>query len=153
VELIRHLLDLLYPYVVGEGCVQGPVELLPLPAKRERNGGYLPGSVDPAIGAAGPQYRPPGACEALQSAFQLALDRSAAGLELPTEEIGPVVVDGEPESTFGIWGHADKVDMGEERSRKAWTWSYLRRYPKGPLAGAFGGKGPLAYPIRERIQG
>ena len=114
-----------------------------MPAQRKGNRGYLARSVDPAIGAASPQDGPQGACQAFEGAFQLALDRSAAGLELPAEKIGTVVVHGEAESTFGMWGHADKVETGEERSRKAWTWSYLLRYPNRPLAHA----------IRELSQG
>ena len=92
-----------------------------MPADREGYRRHLTRSVYPRVGPAGPHHRSPGTCEALQSSFHLSLDGSATGLELPSEEIGPVVVDGEAESAFGVWSHADKVEGKGKRSRKGWT--------------------------------
>jgi hypothetical protein len=67
--------------------------------------------------------------EAEEGCLHLTLNGSAFGLELPTEKIGTVVVDGEPESAFLVWVHLEKVEGKGGTSRKGWTGPGSFGYP------------------------
>ena len=81
------------------------------------------------IGAPGGNHRAAGPRQAEEGGLHLTLDRTAPGLELPPVKIGSVVMDGQPESAFLIWVHADKVEKRGYTSRKGWTSSRCSWYP------------------------
>jgi len=110
-----------HPDVVRQGSVQGPMELFRSPSDREGQSHDLPRSMDAAVCPTGSNHGAPCTGEAQQRRLHFPLDGAAPGLELPPQEIGAVVVDGQTESTFGFWVHADKVEERGGTSRKGWT--------------------------------
>ena len=121
VKVLRGQASCFHPNIPGQGSVHGSMKLLGLPSCREGHRNDLAGGVDSTVRSTGGHHGAPGSGEALQCSLHLALDRSAFGLELPPVEISPVVMDGQPESVFAIWVHADKVEGRGCTSRKGWT--------------------------------
>ncbi len=84
----------LHPNVPWKGCIQASMQFVNIPPDGKGHGHHLASGMDATIGATRRQDRLPGPRETLEGSFHLALDRSAPGLKLPTEEVRPVVVDG-----------------------------------------------------------
>lgn len=116
----RHLCRF-HPDIPWQGSIHGPMEFDDVPAGGKGHGSDLPGRMDPAVCPACGENGPAGSRESLQGAFHLTLDRSALRLKLPPEEIRPIVVDCQLESSFAFWVHADKVEGRGGTSRKGWT--------------------------------
>ena len=84
----------LHPDVPWKGCIQTSMQFMDIPPDGEGHRNHLASGMDATIGAACGQDRLPGPRETFESSLHFALDRSAPGLKLPTEEVRPVVVDG-----------------------------------------------------------
>ena len=117
-----------HPDISRKSGVQGPVELLGFPSCRKGHSSDLTGGMDPTVRSTCCHNGTSRPRETLQSGLHLALDRTAPGLDLPPEEIGPVVMDRQSESAFGIWVHADKVEGRGDTSRKDWTQTQVYAY-------------------------
>ena len=118
-----------HPNIPWQRRIQGSVKLIGLPPCGKGDRRNLTGGVNSAVCSACRQNRASFARKVLQGGLHLPLDRSAPGLDLPPEEIRSVVVDGQPESAFAIWVHADKVEGRECTSRKGWPKPCRSAYP------------------------
>jgi hypothetical protein len=84
----------LHPNVPWKGCIQTSMQFVDIPPDGEGHCHHLASGMDATIGATRRQDRLPGPRETFEGSLHFALDRSAPGLKLPTEEVRPVVVDG-----------------------------------------------------------
>jgi len=102
VEVLRNLDDLPYPDIVREESIQGPVKLRNIPPGFEGQRHDLPCGVDSTVRPSGGGDGVPFAGEAREGIFELTLHGSAPGLELPAQEIGPVVLEGQAKTSLGF---------------------------------------------------
>ena len=101
VEFLGNLDDLPNPDIVGEKGIQGAMELRNVPSRWEGQRHDLPCGVDSCVRPSGGGDGVPFARQAQEGIFDLTLHCSAPGLELPTQEIGPVVLEGQAKTSLG----------------------------------------------------
>jgi hypothetical protein len=87
-----HEADGFNPAVLREQGVEGPMESVVGPALRSGEAYGLPEGVYPRIGAPGSMSHRATAENALEDSLELALNRPACGLPLPSDEAGAVIV-------------------------------------------------------------
>jgi hypothetical protein len=129
VKVVGDLLHLLDPDIGGEEGVQGTVKLRRIPPGWKGDRGHLARSVDSAVGPPGADHRKMPAGDLLQGRLHLALDRPAPGLELPTHEIGAVVMDGQPKAAVIVGIHAGQGREVGGNVKKDWPGTDRFDYP------------------------
>jgi hypothetical protein len=110
-----------HPDVRRKKGVQSTIQLAGIPAGGQSHGSHLAYGVDAPVGSSRSQDGTAGAGEALQDRLHLTLHRPHPGLDLPSQELRPVVVEGQPEPSIAVGTHALKLEVREVQSRTAGT--------------------------------
>jgi hypothetical protein len=117
VEVFRGRQNGFDPDVPWQKGVHGPMQLNGLPPAGKGHGHHLARGVDSPVGSSRRHHRPPEAGESQEDRLHLTLYGAAPGLELPTQEGGPVVVKGHPEPLVVVGRHAHKLEGRKSQSR------------------------------------
>lgn len=129
VEVLRNPYDPLYPDIPREEGVQRPMELRDIPPGWKGQGYHLPRGMDSGVRSSGGRDGVPCPGEAFQGVFEDTLHGSAPGLELPAQEIGPVVMQDQTKTFLGFGSHAGQGRWVVGGVKKGWPEPQTGPYP------------------------
>ena len=119
----------LYPDILREEGIQRPMKFRDIPPGWEGQGHYLSRGMDSGV-------RPPGGRDgvlfpgkAFQGVLEGTLHRPALGLELPAQEIGPVILKGQAKTSLGFGSHAGQGRWVGGDVKKGWPRPRVGSYP------------------------